>query len=161
AEALVDVALALEKQEDIRVQELLGEVREVAQTVERSDTRAAIFHQLVRALVGMGDLAEAERTAETISLYEFRADAFREIADAVREANPCRANEMLRRALGEARAIPDEQRRQRLITRLLDSVVRTEGIQRGIEALEGDSFNDFIGALVRWAPWLEKLNPAF
>ena len=109
----------------------------------------------------MGELAEAERTAETISLYDFRADAFHQMAEAVREANPCRADELVQKALGEARAIPDERERQRLIRALVDTVARTQGIQRGLEVLEGDSFNEFIGALARWAPWFEKLNPEF
>ena len=117
-----------------------------------------MLHQLVRGLARMGELAEAERTAETISLYEFRADAFREIAYVVRESSPDRARELLQLALTEARAIPDESRRQVLMTRLVDSLAFTQGLRQGLEALETDSFDEFIGTLVRWAPLFEKLN---
>ena len=61
----------------------------------------------------------------------------------------------------EARAISDEREQKYLITTLVDTLTRTEGVRKGLEALETNSFDGFIGTLVRWAPWFEKLNREF
>jgi tetratricopeptide (TPR) repeat protein len=161
AEALVNLALALAQREDTRGRRLLEEVRELAQTAELPDRKASVLDELVRGLARIGELVEAEHTAETISVYDFRADAFREIADAVHATNPDRAESLLRRALTEARAIPRAEQRKRVMTTLIDTLARTQGIRRGLETLEVDSLDEFVAALVRWAPWFEKLDREF
>ena len=156
ARALVDLALALTGREPTKSRTLLEEVHDSAQLAELPDRKSSILYQTARGFARIGRITDAERVAETIIRHDFCAGAFREIADAVRETNPGRAEELLRQALAEAHLISDPYQRHREVTGLADTLARVHGIRRGLEALETDSLDEFIDTLTRWAPLFDQ-----
>jgi hypothetical protein len=152
AEVLVDAALA---QPD-GARELLHEVGAIAETAATPDRRASVLAELVRGLVGTGRLADAEAVAPTIPQQDFRAAALRGIADALREALPARADELLRATRLEAASIPNAYQREDFIRTLADREARAHGVRRGLEVLRAESVDDFVGAIAGWAPLIRQ-----
>ncbi len=158
ATALINLALALNRRGDAKSHNLLDEVCQLAETIKNPDRRAYVISELTRGLAWTGELERAELIAETISFSDFRADAFREMANSVQDTNPELAEKLIRRAVIYARSILDTRQRKFMMATLVDSVARTQGVQRAFELLEVDSIDDYIGTLVRWAAPLEKLE---
>ena len=74
----------------------------------------------------------------------------------VRKTDPSRADELLRQALAEIHLISDPSLRHRELMNLTDVIAQVHGLRRGLEVLECDSLNEFVGTLVRWAPLFKE-----
>lgn len=156
ARALVDLALALADLEPATSRTLIDEVRDLAQFAELPDRQSSILYQTVRGLAWMGRISDAEMVAGKIVYRDFRAGALQYIAGTVRKTDPARADELLRQALAESHLISDASLRHRELMDLADTMARVHGLRRGLEVLECDSLDEFVGTLVRWAPLLKE-----
>jgi len=156
ARALVDLALAMADREPAKSRTLIDEVRDLAQFTELPDRQSSILYQTVRGLAWIGRINDAEMVAGKIVYHDFRAVALQYIAEVVRKTDPSRADELLRQALAEIHLISDPSLRHRELMNLTDVIAQVHGLRRGLEVLECDSLNEFVGTLVRWAPLFKE-----
>lgn len=156
AEALAELMTAYAIQDKDRSEELLDELRRLADAEKRSDIRSSILEKVVSGLVAIGRTGEAKQVAEAIKQADFRASAFLSLANTAAHQNLAEADNLFERVATMARSLDYEQSGNFMTHQLFESLLNHRNVRAALAVLERVELDDLLGMLANLKPFLDE-----